>query len=435
MVRKIVVSLILAAGALGGAALFAGWLIAHRPSPARQAAEARAPRVETVRLVPADVRHQLHGFGTVRCDQQATLTAEVSAPVLERVGDLEAGAEVSAGQELVRLDDRWYRQELTEAEAMLAAAEAELSQVQVERGNLSNLLEIAAADLALNRDELTRVEKLYQQGNAPKTEYDDARLAYQNSLRGKQDLDNQLALLEPRHARLVAQLAAARARQDRAQLNIERCRITAPFAGTIDTLMVEAGDRVQIGSPIVRVVDLSEVEVPLALPISDRPAIAVGANAELTVESMPEVGWSGRVARIGPVADERSRTFTAYVEVDNRSLASPLLPGYFVKAVVDGPVVVNALAVPRSAVIGGRLFVANGSHAHERRVTVEHTLGDEVVLSGEVAAGDEVIITNLDLLFDGALVRVADEADVTTQGAGLVAVEGRKGDAGGEGRR
>ncbi|HRX86586.1 MAG TPA: efflux RND transporter periplasmic adaptor subunit [Phycisphaerae bacterium] len=423
MTRKIIVSLVLVAVSLGGAALFARWLIKHRPEPARQAAVTRAPLVETMALQQADVRYRLRGFGTARCDQQATLTAEVAAPVLERINDLEEGVAVEKGQVLIRLDDRWYQQELTEAQAMLAAATAESGQVQVERANLSNLLEIATADLTLNREELARVEKLYKEGNAPKTEYDDARLAYQNSLRAKQDLDNQLALLDPRHERLRAQQLAAQARNDRAELNIERCAIKAPFAGRVDEILVEAGDRVQSGSPLLTLVELDEVEVPLALPVSDRPRTRVGAPVDLSVESMPDVHWAGEVVRIGPVADERSRTFTAYVEVDNTRQSTPLLPGYFVKAVVEGPVIADALAVPRNAVIGNTLFVANGNHAHERHVNVEHILGDEVVLSGDVRPGDAVIISNLDLLFDGAVVRLAGDAGATSNGEALLATE------------
>jgi RND family efflux transporter MFP subunit len=417
MLRKIVVSLVLAGGALVSAGLFAKWLVAHRPEPVRQSPTVRAPLVESVVLVPTDARYALTGFGTARCEQQATLTAEVAAQVIERVDHLNEGTAVAAGQLLVLLDDRQYQQDLAEADALHAAALAELAQVQVERGNLNNLLEIATSDLTLNRDELARVEGLYQEGHAPKSEYDSARLKYQASLRAKQDLDNQVALLEPQRQRLLSQKLAAEARTARAQLNIERCRITAPFAGVVSQLMVEMGDRVQVGGTILKLVNLGRIEVPLELPVSDRLRTQVGAPTSLHVESMPAVIWEGEVARIGPVADERSRTFTAYVEVDNRKQDEPLLPGYFVRAMVAGPSIPNALMVPRNAVIGGRLFVANDNHAHLRQVTVEHVLGDDVVLSGEVRPGDAVIVSNLDLLFDGAVVRLAKSASVTTNGA------------------
>jgi len=421
MLRKLIVSLVLSAVALTAAGLTAAWLIAHRPEPIRQSPVERAPRVQTVVLVPADVRQSLTGFGTARCDQQATLTAEVSAPVAERVDGLRVGASVSAGQLLVRLDDRQYQQDLAEAEALLSTNQAELAQLAVERANLNNLLEIAGSDLALNRDEQARLEKLYGEGHAPKTEYDTARLKYQASLRAKQDLDNQIALLEPRRLRLSAQISAADARTERARLNIERCRITAPFPGVVSDLRVEVGDRVQIGATILALVNLERIEVPLELPVSDRPSIQVGAAAVLYVESMPEVRWRGALARIGPVANERSRTFTVYVEVDNRAQAEPLLPGYFVKSAIEGPVIAEALVVPRNAVINEQVFVANDRHAHARRVAVEHALGDTVVVSGEVRAGDAVIVSNLDLLFDGALVQPAGEepagvADVRTTG-------------------
>jgi RND family efflux transporter MFP subunit len=418
MLRKIIVTVLTAVLCLGSAGYFAWWLKKNKPAPQEGAATAQAPLVEIVKLAAEDVRQILHGFGTARSDREATIAAEVSAGVVECADSLQEGAKVEPGDVLVRLDERIYRQEFLEAQALAQSVAAELAQVSVERSNLGTLLEIAESDLTLNREELARVERLFNQGNAPKTEYDDARLAYQRSLSAKQQLDNQIALLEPRRQRLVAQAAAAEARAERAQLNIERCQITAPFAGVIRELMVEVGDRVGIGSPLFTLVNLEMIEVPLELPVADRPRTREAAPVVLAVESMPNVTWTGQVARIGPVADLRSRTFTVYVEVDNRAQREPLLPGYFVRAEIDGPLMRDALVVPRNAVVADVVYVANDQAAHRRPVTVERYEGDRAVVSGEVAPGDAVIVSNLDLLFDGAAVRLNGAAMMTSNGAG-----------------
>ncbi len=417
MLRKVFVSIFLSGLLLGIGGGAAYWLFIHRPEPARSDLKARAPLVSTVKLAPRDVREVLEGFGTVRSDREATLTAEVSAPVVELVGDLKEGMAVEAGQVLVRLDDRQYRHELHEAESRLQAAEAELAQIVVQRGNLGSLLEIAEADLELTHNEAERVRKLYEAGNAPKTEYDTIRLKYQAAARAKQQLENELALLEPRRLRLAADRSAAEARAERAALDIERCSIKAPFVGVVASLAVQEGTKVRVGGEIARVVNLGWMEVPLELPVSKRPAAEVGASAVLYVESMPELRWSGTVARIAPVADARSRTFKAYVEVDNAAQATPLLPGYFVKAEIEGPVLPDSLVVPRGAVIKDRLFVVNDHQAHERRVNVEQYLGDDAVVTGDLAPGDLVIVTNLDMLFDGAAVRHEGEELASTNGA------------------
>lgn len=408
MIRKVIVSILLAAIVLAFGGGVTAWLIKSRAKPAQEITVARAPLVDVVTLAPEDVREILHGYGSARADRQATLAAEVSAAVVELVGGLQEGVAVSEGQLLVRLDDREYVQQLHEAQAAVQAKQAELDQHQVERSNLSSLLEIATADLKLNRDDLDRVSKLFEQGNAPKKEFDDTRLRYQASLRAKQMLDNQFALLQPNLLRLQSEHTAAEARVERAELNIERCRIVAPFDGSVASLAIDVGDKVRVGSEILKLVNLDRIEIPVQLPVSKRPRTDAGASVALRVESMPDTVWNGSVARIAPLADERSRTFEVYVEVDNRDQATPLLPGYFVKAEVDGPIIAGALVVPRQSLIGDHIFVINGGQAHERGIHVVRHLGDQAAIAGDIAPGDRVITTNLDMLFDGASVRVDD---------------------------
>ena len=417
MLRKVIVSIILVSCLIVGAWGLSKWLIAHRPVPHRVAVGARAPLVQVVTVDPRDIREVLYGFGTVRADRQATLRAEVAAAVVELVDNLEAGMEVKAGQVLVRLDDRQYRQELEETRGQTEAIAAELAQLDVERSNLGSLLEIAESDLALNRDELDRVRSLFEADHAPKTEYDDARLLYQESLRQTQVLKNQMALIEPRRMKLAADRSAADARAERAQLNIDRCRITAPFAGSVADLSVDVGDRLQVGSEILRLVNLDRIEIPIELPVSRRPRLTVGAAVDLFVESMPDVHWHGAVTRVAPTADERSRTFEAYVEVDNRDHGTPLLPGYFVRAEVDGPLLADALVVPRSAIVDGQVFVVNDEQAHARQVTVDRYIGEDAVITGEVEPGARVVTSNLDILYDEAPVRVRGASDTSTQPA------------------
>jgi RND family efflux transporter MFP subunit len=167
---------------------------------------------------------------------------------------------------------------------------------------------------------------------------------------------------------------------------------------------------VQIGGEILRIMDVGRIRAAIRIPVSARPRTRVGAEVSLQVESMPEVRWTGTVTRISPSADERTRTFDAYVEVDNRRQTVPLSPGYFVKAEVQGPVLADALIVPRNAIVEGSVFVVKDSRAVARRVYVERYLADRAVINGDVQPGELVILTNLDLLYDDAPVRLNQDA-------------------------
>ncbi|NOX58501.1 MAG: efflux RND transporter periplasmic adaptor subunit [Planctomycetes bacterium] len=409
MLRKTIVTIALAAILLSGGLGIQKWLIANKPDPVRSDVDSRAPLVSTVLLTPADVRDVLRGFGTALADRQATLTAEVSAPVVERVDNLDAGDAVEAGQKLIRLDDRQYVAELHEAQSRLAAQDALLNQLKVEAQNNLALLEISESDLKITREEFDRVQQLFDQGHAPKTERDSTRLRYQISLRAKQQIENQVALIEPRRLQIVAERAGAEAAAELAQLNIERCLVKAPFAGVVETVSVDVGDRVQMGAQLVRLINLDRIEIPVELAVSTRVQAFVGANVDLHVESMPTVRWKGKVSRISPSADVLTRTYRVYVEVDNLDHATPLLPGYFVQAHVDGELLRQALLVPRNAIVDGHVYVANGHQAHVRQVEVLRFLEDDAVLSGDVRPGDLVIISNLDALYEKADVRLRDE--------------------------
>ncbi len=408
MVRKVIVSLVLIGGSLGLSVAFVSYLIAHKPTPQRTSGSVRAPLVDTLELTPRDIREVIHGFGTARAARSATITAEVSASVVELVGGLDEGVSVKAGDVLVRLDSRQYEQDLLEAESQLMAVKAQRAQLSVERDNLGALREIADADLTVTGDELARVRRLHEDGVAPKTELDSVRLQYQAALRAKQEVDNQYALLEPRRLGLNAEEAGAMARAERAKLNTEKCAIVAPFSGEVLTVHVNVGDRVQLGSRVLGLVDLRHIEVPLLLPVSVRSRVSVGAEVSVYVESFAACQWKGQISRLSPAADERTRTFEVYVEIDNEARQVPLMPGSFVKADIAGPLMREILVVPRTTVVNDVVYVVEGDVALSRRVSIDRFLVDDAVIHGDVSAGDVVVVSNLDLLYDGIAVRRSD---------------------------
>ena len=434
MLRKFIVSVVLIVTVVGLAVGVSLMLIHRRPSPPRRDAGRRAWLVQTVRVVPQDTMEWIRGYGTAAADTQAVLRAEVNAAVVERVGDIESGDAVRVGQTLIRLDDREFRQDLLEASALLAANQADLDQIGVERRNLLALLEIAQDDRTLNRQELDRVKQLSAVGNAPATELRNARLRYQGSLRAVQAVENQIALLEPRRLRLIAEKRGTEARAERARLDIARCAISAPFSGKIVSIAVDVGDKLRVGGEVLTLLDDSRIEVPIELPVAAMPRVKVGAAAQLAVESIPDIRWRGVVTRVAPQADVQSRTFRAYVEVDNTRQRVPLAPGFFVQARVGGEQFEDAMIAPRAALVNGTMFVARGVvqplsvfpyefvsvRAGARPVRVRRTLDDRVVLADGIRPGESVIVSNLDTLYDGALVRIAAQATRPPSGTGLV---------------
>ena len=82
------------------------------------------------------------------------------------------------------------------------------------------------------------------------------------------------------------------------------------------------------------------------------------------------------------------------------------MPGFFLTARVEGPTLRRVLAVPRGVIVEGCVYVVNDDVVHVRAVRVERYVRERAVVTGDLKAGDQLVLTNLDVLYEGADVRV-----------------------------
>jgi len=391
---------------LGGGVAGAGVLYMTRTEPPRREADVPPPLVTSIVVQPEDVREHFVGYGTALADRSAKLAAEVAATVVERVGGIRPGSTVTKGQPLIRLDDREYQFAFERAEALADAERASLGELAVEREKTSPLLGTAEEELRVAESERNRVARLFEQNQAAKKEYDFADLAYQQARRTVQGYQRELAKLGPREARLEASIHSYSAAAALAKLNVERCVVRAPFTGSVQSILVDAGDRASPGVVVLAIVDSEHIDIPLHLPAAAYDSVQPGSACSLMSESRTDVSWQGTIARLAPIVDEQSRTFAAYVTVDNTAQRRPLIPGTFVRAVVEGRMFQQRLLVPRGAIRDGRVFVVAGKVAKPRDVQTQQTLVDRAIISDGLKAGDRVIISPLDIMVDGLTVRI-----------------------------
>ena len=119
---------------------------------------------------------------------------------------------------------------------------------------------------------------------------------------------------------------------------------------------VEQGQYVRAGEPLVRLVDDSRIEIPVSLTVTDyqrvRGMLDSGRvpGVELAGEATGSSTWTGRVARLAPEVDERTRTGRAFIVVENRRQSRPLVPGRFDHAKITGGELDPAIVIPRDAI-------------------------------------------------------------------------------------
>jgi len=409
MQRKIIVSTILIAIFLGIGSGIAAYLVATKPQPVKINLNEPPVLVNAITVNPLTVIEPIIGYGTAKADRYARISAQVPGEVVELVNNLKVGDKVLAGQPIIRIDTKEYQHILEQANSALESVSAQLKVLDVEAQNLDHLMDIAKEELAIAQREYKRIKDLVDRKMAHNREYDLTQLALEKTKRTLLALENEKSVIPEKRAQLIAEQRNRQAEIKLAQLNLDRCEIVAPFDGRVDSLNVEVGERVNIGHYLISILDPESIEIPIELPASARQRVRVNSQCRLTVDSMSGKEWFGRVKRIAPSANELTRTFKLFVEVNNTEQEQELVPGFFVRAHIEGPTLENVMVVPRGAVKNQSVFVHKDNKAFTRNIKIKRHLRDQSIVAG-LEEGSIVITSNLDTLFDGAPVRLGNVA-------------------------
>jgi RND family efflux transporter MFP subunit len=310
---------------------------------------------------------------------RADVPAQVRAVVVEIPDGVLAGAEVAAGDLLVRLDASDYEQQAASIAHRVAEFDAELEQVRLEENGWVLRLELIAQETGIARREFERVRDAFERGGAKEPELDRAEQSLRSSERAEIVMREEVAKAPVRRARLQAVRAALEADLAQARINVERSMIRSPIDGILEAVDVKRGENLAPGDRVARVVSLGRIEVPLRLPASARSSIEVGAKA--TVRSVGDASehagasWSGRVARVAPSDDLETRTFAVYLEIEQDAHAAVLLtPGRFIEAVVESSATESRMVIPRRCVSGDQVLLVEDGVLVAREVDVAYSV-------------------------------------------------------------
>jgi HlyD family secretion protein len=307
--------------------------------------------------------------GTVRARQRSRLGVERAGRVT-RIPYREA-APVRRGAVVVQLDESTARTALE-----LARREREVQRAAV-------LSARAASELA-------------------RLEYERARALRDQNLISQGEMDRVQARFDEARAALAAGEAAA-GRADAgvrlAENDLEHMQVRAPYDGVIAQRMVEVGEPVIPGQPVIELLAPDSLYVSARIDEVDIGRIRPGLPARVTLDPYRGETWNGRVARIFPAVDDRleqNRTLTVEVDLEQNPVKPRPLPGTSADIVIVLDERRDVLRVPTFAVIEGRrVLVIDGGRAVSREVTVglRNWEWTEVVAGLEPG---EAVITNLD---------------------------------------
>lgn len=395
-----------AAGAiLVGSGLVAWVLVAQRPEPELQPVPSRIPFATTTPVVAGAGSIPVYGAGTVRPRAEVDVAAEITGRVVWVAPNFQSGGRVEEGQLVLRIDDADYRNAVEQARTSLAVQELELLRVTEEA---------RVARTQFERFRRLRDESDSATGTSP------------------------LALWEPQMAAAEAALARDRAVLAAAELNLSRTEVHAPFASVVLEESLDVGQFVVAGQSVGRLYAADAVEV--VVPLSDAGAGLIpglweleAGNADRRVPArvVAEYGdehyaWEGYVDRAETAVDELTRTIDVVVRVpdpfaggssmstaDDGEAADaagpPLLVGKFVQVEIDGLAPDEYFRVRRAALRpGNEVWAVRNDLLRIVPVDVLQRSDDAVFVTGELEAGQAVIVGGVQVATEGMPVQTGD---------------------------
>ena len=362
----------------------AGLIIATGPKLDPQPPTPNAPMVRAATAVQETVQLSAITHGTVLPRTESELVPEVSGRVIAISPNMVSGGFFRKGDLLLEIDPLDYEVSLEQAKAALAST----------------------------RSELTIAKKAHERQL-------DLAKRQSTSQSQKDDALNRLRLAH-------ASLREARARLMRAERDLQRTLVIAPYDGRVRNEKVDIGQFVNRGAPIANLyaTDLAEVRLPLHdeelayldLPLAGTPF----NNREPTVVLRAQFAgqqhtWEGRVVRTEGELDPRTRMINViaqveapYEQTENRP---PLAVGLFVEAEIIGHLVNNIFVLPRSALQPNEQIyvVGNDNRLQFRDVTILRSVDENIYITDGIRPGELLCLSPVNNAVPGMLVQPVTE--------------------------
>ncbi|MBW3695913.1 efflux RND transporter periplasmic adaptor subunit [Vibrio sp. T187] len=290
-----------------------------QPKVDEQSVISQLQQVAVINTQLGDYQAEVVGYGEAAPRYELMLATEVSGHVETISGKFESGQVVKKGEVIATIDATSYQQAVTLAKANLAQAQLDLLEEQ-------------------------------RQGEQAKSEWQ------RSGLSGEPD--SPLVLRKPQLAQVTAALENAQLDLKKAQQDLEKTQVTAPFDALVVTRDVQPGSYVQTGTQVATLYSIDEVEILIPLSESQWSSLPSFDNEQLKNTPWPVTlkssdgthQWQGYVERIEQHLSQETRQRSLVVVVDQPLEQSvDLYPGTFVTASISGKQLEQLWQLPSSA--------------------------------------------------------------------------------------
>lgn len=358
-------------------------LVATKQDPPRAEKPLEGTLVEVMRIGAGRHDVDLHAKGTVVPAKEITLQPELGGRVVWQSPELVAGGRFAAGEPILRIDARDYE----------LAVESFRSQVR--RAKLELTLEA-------------------RRGEVAKREWD----AF-----GTLDASNEQRALAERKPQLEASrldLKAAQSALQKAELDLKRTVLRAPFNAMVVDEDVDLGQLINPQSTVARLVGTDAYHVQVSVPVRSLRTVRArtedmpGSEAQI-VQRIGDgvIERRGEVIRQLPDLDPGGSMARLLVQIENplgEKGDLPLLLGSFVEVAIAARPIEDAIRLPRAALRNGReVYVMNEQDLLEiHEVEIAWTEPDAVLITGGLEPNARVVVSRIPTPIPNMLLRTAD---------------------------
>lgn len=341
--------------------------------------------VDTITAERGTYSPQLVVLGTVEAARDITLGPRISGQIVELSPEFIPGGMVRKGDMLLRIDP----------------------------ADFENAISISSSEL-LQKEALWEIEQARQ------------RLAVKEleMLEGTIDDTNRgLVLREPQIASIKAEMAAAKASLERAQLDLDRTEVTAPFDAQILTQSVNVGSQVRPGDELARLIGVDEYWILAAVPVRTLRWVQFPETKEdgSTIEGSkvilrnpdawgPDIERKGSVARLIGTLDQQTRLARVLITVADPlgrdSDAPPLILDTLIETRIEGREINDVVRLPREYVRDqDTVWVMKEEQLEIRETQVVFRDAEYAYLREGIEEGEDIVITTLATVAEGVGLR------------------------------
>ncbi len=378
------------------AALLVRGLLNSAPAPSRRP----PPLVQTAPVVLGSMEERYPVSAEVKPLVSVEVRPEVSGTIQRLF--FQEGTEVRRGDPLALINPTPYQVALDQARANTSRARARIGEAQAQR-------RLAEAQLRLASDRARRYVGLSRQGALSRDDEENYRT---QELVARANL----SALEGSAASAEAELAAARAAEAAARLNLNHTLLRAPISGRIGQQRISPGNlvREQEDKPLVVINQTSPLDAVFGIPQRWEERIQVGQR--LRIEGRP--GLVGRIVSIDNTTNASTGTVLAKARLEGNTAG--LTPGETVNASLLVRRLDGALLLPSRAVQRGQqgpfVYGARGGKAVLVPVKVLASDGRSTAVEADLQPGEPVVVAGQFALMPGGPLRTG--ADRKASGAG-----------------